>query len=149
VLAARPKLGEENFAPDLPCLRCHREGGEAPIPKWSKHPNRTQEVPTNYGAKVMLETPITMLGKHKEGGRPLFPLFDESGKPGIAGRMGCLTCHDPHAGGKGGAGGEGKGNPYLRDPSLVFLSDLCTPCHRGEAVDRVKGFHTRPRADSR
>jgi predicted CXXCH cytochrome family protein len=42
VLAARPKLGEENFAPDLPCLRCHREGGEAPIPKWSKHPNRTQ-----------------------------------------------------------------------------------------------------------
>jgi hypothetical protein len=133
------------FSPDLSCIRCHREGGDAPIPKWSTHPNRRQEVPTNYGAKVTLETPIQMLGKYKEGNRPLFPLFDDAGKPGMSGRMGCLTCHDPHAGGKGG-GGAGP-RAYLRDPSLVFLSDMCAMCHRGEGVERVKGFHTRPRRD--
>jgi hypothetical protein len=137
----RAKTGEEPFPPDLPCLRCHREGGDAPLPKWSKHPNRIQEVPTNYGASVTLETPITMIGKHKEGSRPMFPLFDDAGKPGMAGRMGCLTCHDPHAGEKGEAGA----GRYLRDPSLLFLSDLCAPCHRKEGTARTKEFHTRPR----
>jgi hypothetical protein len=133
------------FTPDLACIRCHREGGDAPIPKWSKHPNRRQEVPTNYGAKVTLETPIQMLGKYKEGNRPLFPLFDEAGKPGMSGRMGCLTCHDPHAGGK--TGENGASGKYQRDPGKIFLSDICSTCHRGDALKVLKEFHTGQRKE--
>ena len=136
---AKPKLGEEIPLPDAPCLRCHREGGMAASPGRTSHPSRTREVPTSYGAKVTLETPITMLGRHKEGERPLFPLFDPSGKPALSGVMGCLTCHDPHAGGT--RDGEPSANAYLRDPGFAFLADLCAPCHRGENADRVKSFH--------
>ena len=111
----------------------------AASPGWTSHPSRTREVSTNYGAKVTLETPITMLGRQKEGERPLFPLFDPSGKPALSGVMGCLTCHDPHAGGT--RDGEPSANAYLRDPGFAFLADLCAPCHRGENADRVKNFH--------
>jgi len=143
---ARPRLGQEIFSPDLPCIRCHRDGGDAPVPKWSAHPSQKREVPTNYGAKVTLETPVSMMGKYKEGSRPLFPLFDDAGKPALSGRMGCLTCHDPHSGGRTG---DAAGNrAYLRDPGLGFLSEMCAPCHRGEGVERIKGFHTRPRRET-
>jgi len=136
----RPKVGQEFFAPDLLCIRCHREGGDAPLPREATHPNRMQEVPTSYGAKVTLETPIVMMGRHMEGGRPLFPLFSEDGRQAMSGRMGCLTCHNPHA----GAGGEVK-NAYLRDPTMAFLSELCSQCHRDDGVKRVKEFHRIPR----
>jgi hypothetical protein len=86
-----------------------------------------------------------MTGKHREGGKPLFPLFDEAGKASMVGRMGCLTCHDPHAGGKGD--GDARPRAYLRDPSLVFLSEMCGSCHRNEGADRVKMFHNRPTPD--
>jgi hypothetical protein len=92
-----------------------------------------------------METPITMVGKYREGGKPLFPLFDEAGKPSMSGRMGCLTCHAPHAGGTGT--GDARPRAYLRDPSLVFLSDMCTACHRSEGVAQVKAFHVRPGAE--
>ena len=138
----RPKLGEEIFRPDLPCLRCHREGGEGPVPGRLKHPPLTREVPTNYGATVTLETPVTMLGRFKEEERPMFPLFDPSGDRSLSGAMGCLTCHDPHAGGTRDGGSAANG--YLRDPGFVFLSDMCAPCHRGENVDRVRNFHKMP-----
>ena len=138
----KPKLGEEIFAPDLPCLRCHREGGEASLPPRAKHPNRTKEVATNYGAKVIFEIPITMTGRFKEGNRPLFPLFDDKGNYALSGRMGCLTCHDPHAGGT--RDGSPSANGYLRDPGFVFLSDMCAPCHRGENADKGRNFHKMP-----
>jgi hypothetical protein len=138
----KPKLGEEIFAPDLPCLRCHREGGKASLPPRPAHPNRIKEVATNYGAKVIFEIPISMTGKFKEGNRPLFPLFDEKGKYALSGRMGCLTCHDPHAGGT--RDGSPAANGYLRDPGFVFLSDMCAPCHRGENADKRRNFHKMP-----
>ena len=138
----RPKLGEEVFRPDLPCLRCHRDGGKGQVPGRMKHPPHTREVPTNYGATVTLETPVTMLGRFKEGERPMFPLFAPSGNRSLSGVMGCLTCHDPHAGGTRDGGSPA--NVYLRDPEFVFLSDMCAPCHRGENVDRVRNFHKTP-----
>jgi len=138
----RPKLGEEIFRPDLPCLRCHRDGGEGQVPGRMKHPSHTREVPTSYGATVTLETPVTMLGRFKEGERPIFPLFVPSGSRSLSGVMGCLTCHDPHAGGTRDGGSQANG--YLRDPEFVFLSDMCAPCHRGENVDRVRNFHKTP-----
>ncbi len=107
-----------------------------------KHPSLAREVRTNYGATVVLETPVTMLGRFKEGERAMFPLFDPSGKRSLSGAMGCLTCHDPHAGGT--RDGVAAANGYLRDPGFVFLSDLCGPCHRGENVDRVRNFHKMP-----
>lgn len=142
VADVRPKLGEEVFRPDLPCLRCHRDGGGGPVPGRQKHPPLTREVPTNYGATVTLETPVTMLGRFKEGERPMFPLFGPSGSRSLSGAMGCLTCHDPHAGGTRDGGSPANG--YLRDPGFVFLSDMCAPCHRGENVDRVRNFHKMP-----
>ena len=107
-----------------------------------KHPPLTREVPTNYGATVTLETPVTMLGRFKEEERPMFTLFDPSGDRSLSGAMGCLTCHDPHAGGTRDGGSAANG--YLRDPGFVFLSDMCAPCHRGENVDRVRNFHKMP-----
>lgn len=139
---ARPKLGEEIFWPDVPCLKCHREGGAAPSPARRKHPARTREVPTNYGATVTHETPITMLGRFKEGVRPMFPLFDASGNRSLSGIMGCLTCHDPHAGGT--RDGSPTANGYLRDPGYVFLSEICAPCHRGNNAERIRTFHKIP-----
>jgi hypothetical protein len=138
----RTKLGEAVFRPDLPCLRCHRDGGAGPSPGRLRHPVRTQEIPTNYGATVVLEKPVTMLGRLKEGDRPLFPLFDESGKPSLSGAMGCLTCHDPHAGGMRDGGPSA--DAYLRDPGSVFLSEICTPCHRAESSERIRSFHKIP-----
>lgn len=138
----RPKLGEEIFRPDLPCLRCHREDGDGPVPGRLKHPALSREVPTNYGATVTLETPVTMFGRFKEGDRPMFPLFDPSGKRSLSGAMGCLTCHDPHAGGT--RDGKPEANGYLRDPGFVFLSDMCAPCHRSENVERIRNFHKMP-----
>ncbi|GAB4231290.1 MAG: hypothetical protein OHK0028_06180 [Deltaproteobacteria bacterium] len=138
-ISLKPKLGEEIFRPDLPCLRCHREGGPGPVPKWPVHPSRIREVPTTYGATVAIDTPVTMVGRFREGSRPMFPLFDPAGKPAISGVMGCLTCHDPHAGGT--RNGEPAANAYLRDASFVFLSDMCASCHRGENADRVRNFH--------
>ncbi len=142
----RPKLGEELFQPDLACIRCHREGGDATIPPWGSHPNHRKEVSTTYGAKVILETPVTMISKHKEGGKPVFPLFDEVGKPAMTGRIGCLTCHDPHAGGKAGEGVAPA--KYQRDPGKVFLSDICATCHRGDALKKLNEFHTGPRKET-
>lgn len=139
----RPKLGEEIFPPDLLCLRCHREGRTAPAPKWPNHPARTQEVPTNYGAKVILETPVTMVGRYKEGSRPMFPLFDAAGKPALSGTMGCLTCHDPHAG--SARNDKPAANAYLRDASSVFLAEICGSCHKENTVERIRKFHVMPR----
>lgn len=137
------RIGEDPFVPNIPCLRCHAEGGIAPVPAWPTHPSRESEVPTNYGAKVVLETPISMLGRYKEGDRPLFPLFGPDGKRSLSGVMGCLTCHDPHAGGM--RDGEPSANAYLRDPGHAFLAELCSSCHRGDTSDRVRNFHKLPR----
>jgi hypothetical protein len=105
-------------------------------------------VATNYGATVVLETPISMVGRAREEGRALFPLFGEDGKPGLSGRLGCLTCHDPHAGSIIKRGGEGKGSvKYLRDPSGSFLYEVCAPCHKREAGERISGFHSLPRKE--
>jgi predicted CXXCH cytochrome family protein len=142
VADVRPKLGKGIFRPDLPCLRCHQAGGTGPVPERLNHPVRTREAPTNYGATVTLETPVMMVGRFKEGERPMFPLFDPSGNRALSGVMGCLTCHDPHAGGT--RDGKPGANAYLRDPGYVFLSDMCAPCHRGENVDRVRNFHNNP-----
>jgi hypothetical protein len=109
------------------------------VPERPNHPVRTREVPTNYGATVTLETTVTMVGRLKQGERPMFPLFDPSGNRSLSGAMGCLTCHDPHAGGT--RDGKPGAYAYLRDPGYVFLSDICAPCHRGENVDRVRNFH--------
>jgi hypothetical protein len=106
------------------------------------HPVRTREVPTNYGATVIQETPITMLGRFKEGTRPLFPLFDAAGSRSLSGIMGCQTCHDPHAGGT--LDGHPAANAYLRDPGAVFLSEICAPCHRGDLAGRIRTFHKIP-----
>ena len=76
----------------------------------------------------------------------MFPLFDESGRIGLSGRMACLTCHDPHAGNRmneGAAGGAG--GSYLRDPSGVFLAEICIPCHKDSAGDYARKFHELPR----
>ena len=142
VANVRPKLGEEIFRPDLPCLLCHRKEGEGPVLGRLNHPALSREVPTNYGATVTLDTPVTMVGRFKEGDRPMFPLFDSSGKRSQSGALGCLTCHDPHAGGT--RDGRPKANGYLRDPGFDFLSDMCAPCHSGERMDRVRKFHMAP-----
>jgi len=137
---------EEVFAPDLPCLRCHRRGGAGPAVAQGDHPKSRKQVPTSYGAVVTLETPIVMLGRLQEGGTPLFPLFDETGRRSQSGRMGCLTCHDPHAGIKM-ANGENLRSAagYLRDPSGNFLADVCVPCHRDSAGEHARKFHAIPR----
>ncbi len=137
---------EEIFAPDLPCLRCHRDEHGGPASGRGEHPKSRKTVPTSYGAVVTLETPIAMLGRLQEGGVPLFPLFDENGRAGLSGRMGCLTCHDPHAGNKmkDGAGGGAAGS-YLRDPSGVFLAEICAPCHKDSAGEHARKFHEIPR----
>ncbi|GAB4367166.1 MAG: cytochrome c3 family protein [Deltaproteobacteria bacterium] len=138
---------EEPFRPDRPCLRCHHEKGIGPVPGWMEHPKSRREVPTNYGAMVVLETPIPMTGRLTEGARPLFPLFDEQGKPALSGRLGCLTCHDPHLGTIGkSASGERSASGYLRDPSGIFLSEICAPCHRNEAGEHAASFHKLPRS---
>lgn len=142
VVPFRAKLGEEIFRPDLPCLNCHRENGRGPVPGRMKHPALTKDVPTNYGATVTLETAVTMHGRFKDGDRPMFPLFDGSGKRSLSGAMGCLTCHDPHAGGT--RDGSPNGSGYLRDPGSVFLSELCAACHRGGDAERVRNFHKMP-----
>jgi predicted CXXCH cytochrome family protein len=137
---------EEIFAPDLPCLRCHREGGLGSAIANGDHPKRRKAVPTSYGAVVTLETPIVMLGRLQEGGKPLFPLFDESGRKSMSGRMGCLTCHDPHAGAIIGEGeGRRAASGYRRDPSDVFLAEMCSPCHRESPGDHARKFHELPR----
>jgi len=137
---------EEPFPPDQTCTRCHNEEGIGPVPGWMEHPKARKEVPTNYGAMVVLETPIYMNGRLKEGARPLFPLFDAEGKASLSGRMGCLTCHDPHLGTIGTSGEAGRsGSGYLRDPSGIFLSEICVPCHRSEAGDHAASFHKIPR----
>ncbi|MGE5189660.1 MAG: cytochrome c3 family protein [Gemmatimonadota bacterium] len=143
---ARRHAWEEIFAPDLPCLRCHRDGGDGPVVAHGEHPKSRKKVPTSYGAVVTLETPIVMLGRLQEGGLPLFPLFEDNGRRAMSGRMGCLTCHDPHAGTT--MTGEGDGRTpvaYLRDPSGVFLAEICTPCHRGSAGEYARKFHELPR----
>ncbi len=143
---ARRHQWEEIFAPDFPCLQCHHEGGEGPAVAHAEHPKSRKKVPTSYGAVVTLETPIAMLGRLKVGDKPLFPLYDETGAKLMSGRMGCPTCHDPHAGNtmKGEEGGGGAGG-YLRDPSGVFLAEICAPCHKGAAAERVRKFHDLPR----
>ncbi len=137
---------EEFFAPDVPCLRCHHEGGAGPVVANADHPKSRRKVPTTYGAIVTLETPIPMLGRLKEGDSPLFPLFDDAGARMMAGRMGCPTCHDPHAGNtmKGGEN-EGAAGSYLRDPSGVFLAEICAPCHKDSAGEHARKFHDLPR----
>ncbi len=137
---------EEILPADLPCLRCHREDGTANVVKWGEHPKKRQKMPTTYGATVSIENPVIMMGKLTEGGKPLFPFFDEKGKPVLRGRMGCLTCHDPHAG-TAPAGKEGGQTAagYLRDPSGLFLTEICEPCHRTDPGERLKNFHGYPR----
>lgn len=133
---------EEVFAPDALCTRCHVAGGIGPILPWMDHPKNRRKVPTTYGATVALESPVVMVGRLLEEGRPLFPLFADNGASSLAGRLGCLTCHDPHAGTKlekEGAMG------YLRDPAAVFLAEICVPCHKEGAVEHVRGFHSLPR----
>lgn len=140
------KPWEETFPPDLACLRCHNPDGTGTVPMWTEHPKKRKKVATSYGATVTMESPIPMISRMREGSRPLFPLFDEAGAKSQSGRMGCLTCHDPHAGTiikreeeKRTASG------YLRDPSGIFLADVCANCHRGEAGDHVRKFHRLPR----
>lgn len=137
---------EEIFAADIPCLRCHGEDGPGSAIEGGDHPKSRRKVPTSYGAVVTLEAPIVMLGRLQEGGVPLFPLFDESGRKALSGRMGCLTCHDPHAGtimkeGENARTAEG----YLRDPSGIFLADVCAPCHRDSSGEHTRKFHVLPR----
>jgi predicted CXXCH cytochrome family protein len=140
------KAWEEVFPPDLPCLRCHNPKGMGPALTWTEHPKRRTKVPTTYGATVTKESPISMIGRLMESGRPLFPLFDDTGAISLAGRMGCLTCHDPHAGTTIKENGNIRSaNGYLRDPSGIFLADVCTPCHREESAGHVRKFHELPR----
>jgi len=73
---------EELFAPDLPCLRCHREEGAGPAVAQGDHPKSRKTVPTSYGAVVTLETPIMMLGRLQEAG---FPCFHFSTNPAESG----------------------------------------------------------------
>ena len=137
---------EEIFAPDLPCLRCHRDGGDGPAVANGDHPKSRKKVPTSYGAVVTLESPVVMRGRLQEGGRPLFPLFDESGKKSLGGQMGCLTCHDPHAGNTTATDNQGRVSAtYLRDSSGVFLAELCAPCHKNSAGDYARRYHEIPR----
>lgn len=137
---------EEVFRPDESCMRCHNDEGIGPVPGWMEHPKARKEVPTNYGAMVILETAIHMTGRLTEGNRPLFPLFDADGNRSLSGRMGCLTCHDPHLGGIGKPGEADRSSyAYLRDPSGVFLSEICVPCHRKESGEHVVSFHKIPR----
>lgn len=136
---------EEVFPADEACLRCHRAGGPGPVPEWGGHPRSRRKVPTNYGATVILESPIVMMGRLREEGRPLFPLFADNGARGLSGRMGCLTCHDPHAGPTLESGRGTRGGGYLRDPTGVFLAEICSPCHRGDGAERVRKFHVLPR----
>jgi hypothetical protein len=136
---------EESFLPNLPCLRCHREGGPGPIAKEMDHPTRKKMVPTNYGETVTLESNITMVGRFQESGRPVFPLFDDAGKAGMSGRVGCLTCHDPHASVMKSGKEERTSSGYLRDSSDNFIGEICASCHRGEAVEHVRKFHVLPR----
>jgi predicted CXXCH cytochrome family protein len=146
IQSVRTRAWEDRFAPDLSCRRCHQEGGKGPQPKWLDHPKSRKEVPTTYGAKVTLETNITMFGKQLEAGRPLFPFFGEDGKIQMSGRIGCLTCHDPHAGGTVKPGDERRtASRYLRDPSGVFLADICVPCHGSAADEHARKFHEIPR----
>lgn len=143
---ARRHSWEEVFVPDLACLRCHREDGEGPSVPRGEHPKSRKKVPTNYGAVVTLETPVVIRGRLQEGGRPLFPLFDESGKKSLAGQMGCVTCHDPHAGNTTATDNDGRvSTTYLRDSSGVFLAELCAPCHRNSAGEYARKYHEIPR----
>lgn len=103
-----------------------------------------RKVPTTYGATVVLESPVVMAGRLREGEKPLFPLFSDNGVPSLRGRMGCLTCHDPHAGSTLKTG-ERKAVRYLRDATGAFLAEICAPCHRDDAVERVRRFHALPR----
>ncbi len=140
------KPWEESFPPDLVCLRCHNEDGTGKVLEWTEHPKKRKKVATTYGATVTMETPILMVSRLKEGGRPLFPLFDEADAKSQSGRMGCLTCHDPHAGTIMKEKGEKRSaSGYLRDPSGIFLAEICTPCHRGTAGEHVRKFHLLPR----
>lgn len=147
-VTVKRKAYEETFAANLPCLRCHQEGGMAPLPELSVHPTRKKNVPTNYGGTVTLESAVTMVGRYQERGKSLFPLFDETGKAGLSGQVGCLTCHDPHAG-QSPAGGKGDNVPagYLRDSSDTFIGEICSACHRGDAAVHVRKFHTLPRKE--
>ncbi len=139
-------LWEELFVPDLPCQRCHRDEGPASAIERGEHPKNRKKVPTSYGAVVTLETPIVILARRQEGGVPLFPLFDESGGKSQSGRMGCLTCHDPHAGTIMTNGDNARSaSGYLRDPSGVFLAEVCAPCHRDSAGEHARKFHELPR----
>ncbi|HEY3490676.1 MAG TPA: cytochrome c3 family protein [Candidatus Deferrimicrobiaceae bacterium] len=144
----RRKPSDELFLPNLPCLRCHQEGGIAPLPPLSEHPSRKRKVPTNYGGSVILETLIPMVGRFLEAGKPMFPLYDEGLTPGNNGRIACLTCHDPHAGiGMSPDGKDRAAGAYLRDPSDNFIAEICEGCHRGEASEHVRKFHTLPRKE--
>jgi predicted CXXCH cytochrome family protein len=144
----KPRAYEENFEPNLACQRCHQEGGVANLPKLIEHPTRKKKVPTNYGGNVTLESVITMVGRFQEGGKALFPLFDEKGNPGLSGRIGCLTCHDPHAGvGVAPGKSERVAGSYLRDPSDNFIGEICGACHHGDAVEHTRKFHTLPRKE--
>jgi hypothetical protein len=139
---------EEVFKPNLPCLRCHQEGGMASLPALYEHPTKKKKVPTNYGGNVTLESVITMVGRLQEGGRVAFPLFADDGKPGVSGRVGCLTCHDPHAGTATSPGSRDRvAGKYLRDPSDTFIGEICGSCHRSDGEEHVRKFHTMPRKE--
>jgi len=141
----RRNFYDEPFGPDQSCLRCHDEERIGTSLRWMEHPKARREVPTNYGATVVLESPIHMNGRLREGDRPLFPLFDAGGKPALSGRMGCGTCHDPHLGAVGNSGARKRSSAfYLRDPSGIFLSELCTPCHGNKYGKQMVCFYTLP-----
>ncbi len=148
VPAIKRRAFEEIFPPNRPCLRCHQEGGLAPLPALIEHPTRKKKVPTNYGGNVTLESSITMVGRFEEEGKALFPLFDDNGKPGLSGRIGCLTCHDPHAGVAVAPGKKERlSGAYLRDSSDNFIAEICGTCHRGDAAVHARKFHVLPRKE--
>jgi hypothetical protein len=109
-----------------------------------EHPKKKKNLPTTYGATVTVETPIVLFGHRRTSGEPTFPLFDDNGKVATSGQMGCLTCHDPHAA-IPGKEGRRSAAAYLRDPTGVFLTDLCAPCHREGADLHARKFHELPR----
>ncbi|MBN2563189.1 MAG: hypothetical protein JXQ75_19880 [Phycisphaerae bacterium] len=117
---------------DLTCLACHATDPVA-----------------GRAAMNYVHPALPMVNRQKPDSPGFYPLIDKAGKPGPTGRVGCVTCHLPH--------GRSVDVDDLSDddkvPSRAHLPpavplvrryaepNVCSDCHRDDALERFLYFH--------
>jgi predicted CXXCH cytochrome family protein len=142
------------------CTSCHAAGGiaQTKLPPRALHPKNVfvllKEAALTPAAQALpyFDYP---LGQTKlrvstsailAGVKPRFPLLTPDGRISQAGDITCPTCHDPHRLASA-AGGAASSLPetHLQQSFLRqdVASNLCTDCHKYEAIYRFAYYHRR------